>query len=152
MITDMRTKDPLPPFTSAFSERLRALVRTLPANAATLEIRGDSDIVNFTISPRNHHAASIKGEASTQGGINFRVGRSTIVEVSHLREQWFFRICEAVCGSHFTEVATYSSTGRVLYSRIELEENGKKVRLGGHRLFWWLFPNKRKEKFAYEPY
>jgi len=145
-------KNHLPSFTSVFSERLRALVRTLPANAATLEIGGDSEFVTFTISPSNHHAAIIKGEASSQGGINFRVGRGTMVEASHLRQQWFFQLCEAVFGSHFTESVTYSSTGRVLYSRIELEHKGKKIRLGGHQLFWRLFPNRRNEQFAYQPY
>ncbi len=148
----MRPKDHLPSFSGAFSGRLRALVCTLPANSATLEIGGDSDIVTFTISPSNHHAAIIKGEASSQGGINFRVGRATIVEASTSREQWFFQLCEMVFGSHFSESVSYSSTGRILYSRIELEKNGQKIRLGGHQLFWWLFPNRRNEQFAYEPY
>ena len=152
MISDMQTKDHLPSFTNAFSERLRAIVGTLPANTATLEIGGDSDIVTFTISPSNRHAAIIKGEASSQGGINFSVGRATIVEASTSRDQWFFQICNAVFGSHFTESVSYSSTGRVLYSRILLERNGQKIRLGSHQLFWWLFPNKRNEDFAYEPY
>ncbi len=151
MISDMQPKD-LPSFTSVFSERLRAIVGTLPANTATLELDGDRDVVTFTISPSNHHAAIIKGEASSQGGINFRVGRATIGEASTSREQWFFQFCEAVFRSHFTESVTYSTTGRVLYSRIQLENNGQKIRLGGRQLFWWLFPNKRNEEFAYEPY
>ena len=151
MISDMQLKD-MPSFTSAFSERLRAIVGTLPANTATLEIDADSDIVTFTISPSNHHAAIIKGEASSQGGINFRVGRATIVEASTSREQWFFQFCEAVFRSRFTESVTYSSTGRVLCSRIQLENNGQKLRLGGHQIFWRLFPNKRNEEFDYEPY
>lgn len=148
----MQPKDNLPSFTKEFSKRLRALARILPANAATLEIGGDSEIVTFTISPSNHHAAIIKGEASSQGGINFRVGRGTIVEASISREQWFFQVCEAVFGSHFTESVTYSSTGRVLYSRVELQKDGQKIRLGGSQLFWWLFRNRRNEQFTYQPY
>jgi hypothetical protein len=151
MISDMRPKA-MPSFTSAFSERLRAIVGTLPANTAILEIGCDSDIVTFTISPSNHHSAVIKGEAACQGGINFRVGRATIVEASTSREQWFFQLCEAVFRSHFSESVSYSSTGRVLCSSIQLERNGQKIRLGGRQLFWWLFPNKRNEEFAYEPY
>lgn len=152
MISDMRRQGDMASFTTAFSERLRAVVGILPANAATLEIGGDSDVVTFTISPSNHQGAMIKGEASSQGGINFRVGRATVVEASTSRAQWFFQLCEAVFRSRLTESVSYSSTGRILYSRIELEKNGQKIRLGGHQLFWWLFPNKRKEKFAYEPY
>lgn len=152
MISDMRSQDDLLSFTRAFSERLRAIVDTLPANTATLEIGGDNDVVTFTISPRNQHAAIIQGEASSQGGINFRVGKGTIVEASTSREQWFFQLCETIFGSHFTESVSYSSTGRILYSRIDLERDGQKIRLGGHQLFWWLFPNRRNETFAYEPY
>ena len=152
MIRDMRPRDSLPSFTSAFLGRLRDLVRTLPGNAAIVEIGGDRDVLTFTISPANQHSASIEGEASTQGGVVFRVGRATTTELSILREHLFFRACEAVFRSHFTESVTYSSTGRVLYSRIELQNNGKRIRLGGHQLFWWLFPNRRNEQFAYEPY
>jgi hypothetical protein len=152
MISDARPKEDMASFTTAFSEHLRALVGTLPASTATLEIGGDSDVVTFAISPRNQYAAIIKGEASSQGGINFRVGRATTAEVSSSREQWFFQVCEAVFRSHFTESVSYSSTGRILYSRIELEKNGQKLRLGGHQLFWWLFRNRRNEQFSYEPY
>ena len=152
MIGDMRLKDHLPSFASAFSERLRALVRSLPADTATLELGGDNDVVTFTISPSNQRAATIKGEASPQGGINFRVGRGTFVEASTSKEQWFLLLCAAVFASRFTESLSYSSTGRVLYSRIELEKDGQKIRLGGHQLFWWLFPNRRNEQVAYEPY
>lgn len=152
MIRHMQSEDSPPLFTSAFLEHLQALVRSLPDNAATLVVGGDSDVLTFTISPANQQSATIKGEASAQGGINFRVGRATIVEASTSREQWFLRLCEAVFHSHFTESVTYSSTGRVLYSRIQLQSNGKKIRLGGHQGFWWLFPNRRNEQFAYEPY
>jgi hypothetical protein len=152
MISDMRQKEHTLSFTRSFSERLRAVFGTLPADTATLEIGGDRDVVTFTISPSNHRAAIIKGESSSHSGINFRVGRATIVEASISKEQWFFQLCEAIFGSHFTESVSYSSTGRVLYSRIELEKNGQKIRLGGHQLFWWLFPNRRNEHFAYEPY
>jgi len=97
-------------------------------------------------------AAGIKGQASTQGGIAFKVGRSTTVELSSPNQDRFFEICEAILTSHFTEFVTYGSNGRVLRSRIPLEIKGRKVRLGGHQLFWWLFPNKRKEQFPYKPY
>ena len=104
------------------------------------------------ISPADQESATIEGQASTQGGITIKIGRATTMELSRFNEDRFVQICEAVSSSHFTEFAIYSTTGRPLYSRIELDSKGRKVRLGGHQLFWWLYPNKRKERFHYKPY
>jgi hypothetical protein len=86
-------------FRSAFGLSSAICLLTQP----TLEIGGDSDVVTFKISPSNQHAAIIQGEASSQGGISFRVGKGTVVEAFTSRNNSFFQLCEAVFGSHFTE-------------------------------------------------
>jgi len=141
-----------PTFEDRFSVRVVELMQTLPPDTGALETESGYDWVKFGIFPKNQSSAAIQGHASSQGGIAFKVGRATTVELSLPKVDRFFQICEAVFGSHFTEFVVYSSTGRVLYSRIQLEIKGHKVRLGGHQLFWWLFPNKRKEQFLYKPY
>jgi hypothetical protein len=152
MKSAMLTKDYPPGFERNFLVRLETVVQALPPHTATLQTKAEIDAVTFEISPSNQEAATIKGQASTQGGIDFRIGRATTVELSVFNENRFVQICEAVFSSHFTEFVVYSSTGRILHSRIELEVNGHRVRLGGHQLFWWLFPNRRKEQFPYKPY
>jgi hypothetical protein len=152
MSTGMLTKDYPSSFERNFLLSLETIARALPPHAATLQTESAADYVTFRISPANDQSAILVGEASTQGGIAFRVGRATTVELSKSNEDRFFQICEAVFSSHFTEFVTYSATGRVLCSRIQLKIKGRKVRLGGHQLFWWLFPNRRKEQFPYKPY
>src|SRR5260370_15581179 len=146
------TKDYPPGFERNFLVRLETVVQVLPPHTATLQTKSEIDCLTFRISPTIQESATIEGQASTQGGIAFRVGRATSVELSMSNEDRFFQICEAVFSSHFTEFVIYSSTGRVLYSRIQLVIKGRKVRLGGHQLFGWLFPNRRKEQFPYKPY
>lgn len=148
----MLTNDSPPSFERKFLVRLEALVQVLPPHIATLQAKPEIDCLSFRISPTNQESATIEGQASTQGGIALRVGRATTLELSRSNEDLCFQICEAVFTSHFTESVIYSSTGRVLYSRIQLVTKGHKVRLGGHQLFWWLFPNRRKEQFPYKPY
>jgi hypothetical protein len=148
----MLTKDYPPGFEKNFLVRLETVVQALPPHTATLQTTPEIDCLTFRISPTNQESASIEGQASTQGGIAFRVGRATTVELSGFNEDRFVQICEAIFSSHFTEFVIYGSTGRILHSRIELEVKGHKVRLGGHQLFWWLFPNRRNEHFPYKPY
>jgi hypothetical protein len=148
----MLTRAYPPSFEIGFLARVKTLVDALPAETATLKTKSEIGCVYFSISPTNQQSAGIEGEASIQGGINFKVGRATITELSPSNEDRFFQICEVVFGSHFTESVTYSSSGRVLYSRIHLAVDGSTVRLGGHQLFWWLYPNRRKERFYYKPY
>ena len=149
---DMLTTDYPPSFEMNFLARLETVVQVLPAHTASLQTKLELDCITFRISPSNQESATIEGRASSQGGIAFRVGRGTTLELSRSNEDRFFQICEAVFGSHFTELVIYGSTGRVLYSRIQLEVEGHRVRLGGHQFFWWLFPKRRKEQFAYQPY
>ena len=132
--------------------RLETVVQALPPDSATLQTGPEIDCVAFKIFPTNQNSAAIEGQASTQGGIAFKVGRATTVELSISQVDRFFRICEAIFASHMTEFLIYGSRGRVLYSRVWLEIKGRKARLGGHQLFWWLFPNRHKESFYYEPY
>jgi hypothetical protein len=148
----MLTKDYPPSFESDFLKSLETVVRVLPVHAASLQTKLELDCLTFRISPTNQESAIIEGQASYQGGIAFRVGRGTTVELSTSSGERFFQICEAVFGSHFTELLIYSSTGRVLYSRIQLEIKGRRVRLGGHQLFWWLSPRRCKQQFFYQPY
>ncbi len=152
MSTRMLTTDYPPSFERNFLVRLETLIQVLPPASADLQTRPETDYVAFRILPTNQNSAAIEGQASTQGGIAFKVGRATTVELSRPSEDHFFQICEAIFRSHFTEFIIYSSKGRVLYSRIALEINGRKIRLGGHQLFWWLFPNRRNEQFHYQPY
>jgi hypothetical protein len=139
-------------FERSFLERLEGVVQALPGNAATLQTESSADYVIFKIFPTNRNSAPIEGEASTQGGIALKIGRATRVELSTNAEDRFFLICRAVFTSHFTESLISTSKGRTLYSRIVLSIDGRQIRLGGHQLFWWLFPNKRKELFSYAPY
>jgi len=152
MSGDMLTTSYPPTFEERFSVRLVEVMQALPPGTAALETEFGYDWVNFGIIPKNQWSAAIQGHASTQGGIAFKVGRATTVELSLPEVDRFFQICQAVFGSHFTELVIYDSTGRVLYSRIQLEIEGHRVRLGGHRLFWWLFPKRRREQFLYKPY
>jgi len=148
----MLTVDYPPGFETHFLMRLEAVVRALPAGTAALQTKHEIDYLTFIISPCDDEAAPIRGQASTQGGIAFKVGRETTMELSKSNEDRFFQICEALFSSQCTEFVIYSSKGRVLYSRIQLRIKGRKVRLGGRRLFWWFFPNRRKEQFSYKPY
>lgn len=152
MSTGILTKDYPAGFERNFLLRLQTVARALPPHAATLQTESEADYITFRISPTNEESAPLEGQASTQGGIAFRIGRATTVELSNSREDLFFQICEAVFSSHFTEYVIYGSTERILYSRIRLEIKGRKVRLGGHQLFWWLFRNRRREQFHYKPY
>lgn len=139
-------------FERNFLVRLETVINALPPDTSILRTGPEVDSVAFRIFPTNQNSAPIVGQASTQGGIAFKVGRATTVELSRPNEDRFFQICEAVFTSHFTESVIYGSAGRVLYSRIRLEVKGHRIRLGGHQLFWWLFPNRREHQFRYEPY
>jgi hypothetical protein len=141
-----------PGFEGNFSLRLQKLVCALPPDAARLQMNSQADFVAFEILPTNQKSARIEGEASTQGGITFTVGRATGVELSTSQQDRFFQVCEAIFTSRFSESLVYSSKGHVLYSQIRLEIKGRNVRLGGQRLLWRLFPNKRNELFQYQPY
>jgi hypothetical protein len=148
----MLTKDNSASFERDFSACLDTMVRALPPHTATLRTKPEIDAVSFAIAPASQESATIEGHASTQGGINFKIGRATTVELSRSNLIRFVQICKSVFSSHFTEFVIYGSTGRTLYSRIELEIEGHKVCLGGHQLFWWLFTNRRKERYCYRPY
>ena len=141
-----------PRFERSFSVRLEKFIRAVPSEVVTLQMNSQTDFIAFEILPTNQKSAAIEGEASTQGGITFTVGRATSVELSVGGEDRFFQICEAIFTSRFSESVVYSSKRRVLCAQIQLEIGGRNVRLGGHQLFWWLFPNKRKELLQYQPY
>jgi hypothetical protein len=146
-------------------ERLRATVATLPAGAAELYTGRDSvsqsPFPYFRVTPSNPRSAVIRGFVIDDQGIDFTIGHATGGEVvitreggnrGKRREDWFFRVCHAVFTVHFSEKLIYSAGGRVIYSRIELEVDGRKVHIGGHQICWWLFPRRAAKCFSYGPY
>jgi len=139
-------------FEKSFSLRLEKLIHALPPDAVSLQINSQADFIAFRILPTNQESARIVGEASTQGGITFTVGRATSVELGASQEKRFFQLCEAIFTSKFSESLVYSSEGRLLFSKIRLKIKDRHVRLGGNQLLWRLFPKKRCEVFQYQPY
>jgi hypothetical protein len=156
--------------TSGFEERvtarLNAMVAALPPGTATLYVGSDPNCVAkalfpyFRITPGNLKSATITGYLVEGQGIDFTIGQATGGEIfvsndnarGGAEEDRFFRICQAVFTSSFTERLTYSKRGRVICSRIVLQLGSQSVRLGGHRFFWWAVPNRTEKLFHYEPY
>jgi hypothetical protein len=135
-----------------FLERLRFVVRSVPKGSLTLHTDPKADYVGFKIVPSNPKSAGVAGEASTQGGIAFNVGAATTVELSKAKLDFFFEICVALFTRGAHEQTIYAPTGRVLYSVMLVEIGARKVRLGGHQLFWWLFPRRVTKSVVYDPY
>jgi hypothetical protein len=157
--------DPYPSVEARVLERLAVVVGNLPQGTAELYVGKNSSLQKnlfpyFRISPQNSKSAAIEGYVYNQQGIDFKIGHGTGGEiyVSSKRqpnptgEDRFFRICHAVFTTHFSEELIYSSSGRVIWSRIMLEVERDKMRVGGHQVFWWLFPNRTVKHFSYEPY
>src|SRR5438270_5979526 len=96
MSSGMVTRDYPPSFERNFLLCLETIIHALPPNTATLQTKDKIDDVTFKISPANQGAATIEGHASTQGGIVFKIGRVTTVELSRFKENRFVQICEAV--------------------------------------------------------
>jgi hypothetical protein len=139
-------------FETRFIGHLQSFVSAAPPNVLTLQTDAQSDYVIFKMIPSNPKSAAIQGEASTQGGITFTVGRASKGELSTVRDEFFFEMCEAVFTSHLTEYVVQSTSGRILATRIILIVNGKKLRLGGSQMLWWLlFPKRQTKVFEYEP-
>jgi len=145
--------------------RLKATVEALPPGTATLYVGADPESAvkslfpYFRITPTNPRAAPIRGFLASGQGFDFTVGRGTFSELSvreqaeaSSNEQRFFQICHAVFKSHFSERLVYDSRGRIIYSRIVLALDGRKVTLGGNRIFWWVCLQKKQGLWLYEPY
>jgi hypothetical protein len=155
----------IPGFETRFAERLRNTVAALPVGAAQLSFDkkpcGGPLLPHFRITPTNPHSAIVEGCFAEGEGINFSIGHGTSGEVYvttemgenvKAQEDRFFDICRAVFTTRFSEDLVYNSHGRRVSSRMVLEIDGHTMVLGRHRAFWWLFPNKTRKHFSYEPY
>jgi len=155
-----------PGFETTFAERLRGVVAELPKGTAELQFEkracgSPSPLPHFSIAPSNPRSSPIEGFFVQGEGINFSIGRATSREIyianktgnnANAEEDEFFRICQAVFTTRFSEKVVYDSRGNVIWSRIVLGVDSRKVVLGGHRIFWWLHSGKNRKQFEYEPY
>lgn len=152
-------------FEAEFMEKLRELVGTLPKGTAELYIghvpAHPKSLPFFRITPTNHQAAIIQGGVCDGQGIDFKIGQATGGEIfvspkrtdrDNARVERFFQICRSVFSSNFCEVLILNSSGSKVWSRITLKVDGRRVRLGGGWIFWWLVPRKTKRVVCYEPY
>ena len=153
-------------FEHEFLERLRGdLVRALPEGTADFYVGHPASHPNslpyFRITPTNPRAAKIQGFVCEGQGIDFTIGEATGGEVFVSRKrnaedrigvEKFFQICRAVFTSHFSETIVLNPRGRRLWSKIVLTVDGRKVRLQGGSIFWFLFPRRAKRVICYEPY
>jgi hypothetical protein len=88
------------------------------------------------------------GEAT--GGEVFVSKERTARQNKHVER--FLGICHAVFGTSFLETLVYSRRGRVIRSQIVFGAGGRRIRIGGRQVFWWLFPGRVTKRFSYEPY
>jgi hypothetical protein len=155
---------PILEFEKRILNRLEEKVLALPAGTADLYI-GDYPGVEksvfpyFSVTPTNPKSATIRGAVIAGQGIDFTVGHGTGGEiyikngkVARTQENWFFKICDAVLTSRFSETLTFDSGGHVIHSTIALQIDGRRVRLGGQHIFWWAFRRKTMKTFVYDPY
>jgi hypothetical protein len=158
-----------PPVCSDFEERtaarLKTMVGALPSGAASLHVGTDPSFPRalfpyFRITPTNPKSATISGHLIEGQGVDYLIGQTTSGEIfvpndsarARAEEERFFRICEAVFTSSFTEYLTYSKLGRVIRTKIVLQVDSRAIRLGGHKLFWWAALNRTEKRIGYEPY
>lgn len=155
-----------PGFETTFAERLRGVVAELPKGTAELQFEkracgSPSPLPYFRIAPSNPRSSPIEGFFVQGEGINFNIGRATSREVYVANESGdeskaevdeFFRICQAVFTTQFSEKAIYDARGKVIWSRIVLRVDGRNIVLGGQRIFWWFHRAKTRKQFEYEPY
>jgi hypothetical protein len=149
-------------------DRLEAMVRGLPEKSAVLQLVEDQDPRarlpgwNFKINPMNPRSACIRGQVDSGFGVWFTIGQGTNGEIflasrreqsNRKEEDRFFDICQAVFTTPFLERLTYDRSGKfVLRSRIILSVGTQRITLGGHQIFWWLYPNRMTKRISYEPY
>lgn len=155
-------------FETKFLERLKTVVAALPAGrTAELSVSNEragtrSSLPHFRIKPSNQRSARIEGFFIEGEGINFTMGEGTwrelyVTSETGVRQEKqidrFFEICQTIFSSKSTEVLTYSSSARLIRSRLTAKVNGRDVLLGGgQQFFWWLFPGRVTKRFSYEPY
>ena len=150
-------------FETRILDRLKSAVDVLPKGTAVFSTQKDARTLypHFRISPANPQSATIHGYVIAGQGIDYTIGRGTGGEIfiknglnqkARAEEEEFFQICEAVFRTRFTETLTYNSTGKLIRSAIVLMIRDREVRLGGHRIFWWVSPHKTEKRFSYEPY
>jgi hypothetical protein len=148
-------------------DRLKAAIATLPEKSAELHVSEDRDPRacfpgwRFRITPTKPGSASVQGFVDSVFGVWFTIGQATRGEAflagrngkqNQIEEDAFFDICHAVFTTHFSEEVTYSSSNQVLRSRITLRVGERTVCIGGHQVFWWLYPTRTTKRFSYEPY
>lgn len=156
---------PILEFEKRILNRLEATVLALPSGTAELYI-GDYPGVEkslfpyFSVTPTNPKSATIRGTVIEGQGIDFTIGHGTGGEIyikedgkdARTLENWFFKVCNAVFISRFSETLTYNASGRVIRSAIALQIDRRRVRLGGQHIFWWAFRRKTMKTFDYDPY
>jgi hypothetical protein len=156
---------PILEFGKRILNRLEERVLALPAGTADLYI-GDYPGVEksvfpyFSVTPTNSKSATIRGAVISGQGIDFTVGHGTGGEiyikndgkVARTQENWFFKICDAVFTSWFSETLTFDAGGHVIRSALALQIDRRRVRLGGQHIFWWASRRKTMKTFDYEPY
>lgn len=147
--------------------RLSTMIERLPPGAAKL-MTGENPTLEpkknlfpyFRVAPANPRSASIEGYIYEGQGIDFKIGEAIVGEIyvspkektDSIEEDKFFRICHATFTTHFSEELIYSPSNRVIWSRMVLDAGGRKVRLSGHQIFWWLVPGRTTKNIRYEPY
>jgi hypothetical protein len=170
MISDMQPKD-LASFATAFSERLQALVCTLPAQAVTLETGGDRDVLTFTISPGINTQRSLKGRRRPKAALPSKLAELQLriclpqacIVFSKLARQFLARTSPNRChtvllDAYFTRALNWKRTVRGSASGDTSFSDGSS-RTGAPSsspmnptesgcIRWWAVPNRTEKCFT----